>query len=135
VSGNVVKLYGNVILWTSKKQSCITLSSTEAKYVLLSTSVHDSLMWLMGILEDLNVFVELPISIREDNQSVISLAENPLMSKRSEHINVRFKYLKELVLEGKIVLVYTPTESQLADILTKGLKVKFECFRKMFNIK
>lgn len=51
------------------------------------------------------------------------------MSKRSEHINVRFKYLKELVLEGKIVLVYTPTESQLADILTKGLeKVKFECF-------
>ena len=63
VSGNVVKLYGNVILWTSKKQSCITLSSTEAEYVSLSTFVHDSLMWLMGILEDLNVFVELPISI------------------------------------------------------------------------
>jgi transposase InsO family protein len=136
VSGSVVKLFGNVILWSSKKQSCITLSSTESEYVSLSTFVHDSLLWLLGILKDLNVSIVPPVLICEDNQSVISLSENPLMSKRSKHIDVRYKYLKELVLDGEIKLVYTPTELQLADILTKGLVIcKFEKFQKMLNIK
>lgn len=41
-----------------------------------------------------------------------------------------------MVLNGEIDLIYTPTELQLADVLTKGLvPVKFKKFRDMLNIK
>lgn len=73
--------------------------------------------------------------IQEDNQSVIHLSENPLTSKRSKHIDVRFRFLKEMVHSGKIKLVYVPTESQLADGFTKGLvKAKFLKFRDSLRI-
>ena len=135
ISGVVVKLFGNVVLWYSKKQTCITMCSTESEYVSLSTFVHDSLMWFVGLLKDLRVEVKAPYLVFEDNQSVISLSENPLMSKRSKHIDVRYKYVKEMVLNEEIELVYVPTEYQVADVLTKGLvKVKFEKFRRMLNL-
>jgi hypothetical protein len=35
ISGHVVKFFGNVVLWTSKKQSSIALSSCESEYIVL----------------------------------------------------------------------------------------------------
>jgi hypothetical protein len=87
------------------------------------------------ILADFGIRVDKPIKIFEDNQSVIHLSENPITARRSKHIDVRFKFIKELVLCGEIKLVYKPTEFQLADILTKGLtKDKFVKFWSMLNI-
>ncbi len=38
-----------------------------------------------------------------------------------KHIKVRFFWLKDLINEGLIELIYTPTEELVADILTKPL--------------
>ncbi|KAK7580680.1 hypothetical protein V9T40_001309 [Parthenolecanium corni] len=135
VSGNVVTLFDNVISWSSKKQTCIALSSTESEYISLSTFIHDSLFWLLAILSDFNIRVQQPVVIFEDNQSVICLSENPITSKRSKHIDVRFKYVKEMVLDQEIKLTYLPSNRQLADGFTKGLtRVNFEAFRAMLHV-
>lgn len=134
-SGSVVRLFHNVISWSSKKQACITLSSTESEYVSLSSFVHDVLFWITGILKEFQVEVPEPILIFEDNQAVIHLSKNPITSKRSKHIDVRYKYVKELVLEKKIHLVYTATADQAADGFTKALvRVKFESFRRLLRV-
>lgn len=135
VSGNVTRLYSNVIAWASKKQVSIALSSTESEYISLSTYLHHTLFWILSVLQEFQVVPEKPIRIYEDNQSVISLSQNPLTSKRSKHIDVRYKSVKEKVLDGDVKLVYVPSDSQLADGFTKALvKAKFIKFRSSLNV-
>lgn len=55
--------------------------------------------------------------------------KNPVLHGRSKHIEVRFHYLRELTKEGKVKLIHCGTQDQLADIMTKPLKL--DTFRKL----
>ena len=57
----------------------------------------------------------------ERNQGTMALAENPLSSARSKHINVRFHFVRELLSAKKIDIPFVASEEQHADILTKSL--------------
>ena len=70
-----------------------------------------------------------------DNQSAIALSRNPVFHDRSKHIDVRYHFIWECVDEGGIVLSYTETEQQLADVLTKALgRVRFQKLRDMIGV-
>ena len=56
-----------------------------------------------------------------DNEGAIALANNPLSSARTKHIDVRFHFIRELVRSKTISVKYVPTKEQHADILTKAL--------------
>ena len=45
------------------------------------------------------------------------------MHGRSKHIDVRFHFLRDLTKDGSVELVYCDTQEQLADIMTKPLKL------------
>ena len=53
-SGYVIRLYGNVIGWKSKKQRYVTKASTYAEYVALSEAVSE-LMSIRKIMKIFNV--------------------------------------------------------------------------------
>ena len=61
------------------------------------------------------------IRVFKDNQGAIALAENPLSSARSKHIDVRFYFVRKLFHSQKIDIQCVVSEQQLADILTKCL--------------
>ena len=42
------------------------------------------------------------VRVFEDNQGAIALAENPLGSARSKHVDVRFHFVRELLRANKI---------------------------------
>ena len=46
VSGHIIRFFGNVVLWTSKKQSSIAVSSCESEYISLSMFIHDTYITL-----------------------------------------------------------------------------------------
>ena len=50
--------------------------------------------------------------------------------RNAKHFEVRLRYLKELVDEGKLELCHVSTNEQLGDSMTKPLdETKFEYFR------
>ena len=59
--------------------------------------------------------------IHEPNQGCIGISENPVLHKRTKHIDIRYHFIREKVERGDVKLQYLPTEHQLADIMTKPL--------------
>ena len=90
-----------VICWSSRKQEVVTLSSTEAEYVAANACACHC-KWLRGLMEDLGERKEGAIEILCDNTSTIKLYVNPVMHRRTKHIDVKFHYLRQLVSKEEI---------------------------------
>ena len=130
-SGYVFQIGGTAVMWKSKKQSCVALSTAEAEYMALSSAAQEA-VWVQELNSDLRNQQSQPILILEDNQSAISMAKNPQFHGRSKHINIKYHFIQEQVNSGKIRLEYCPTEEMLADMLTKGIgSEKFEKLRRL----
>lgn len=133
-SGYLFRVFGNIVSWSSRKQSIVALSTTEAEYVAASSAACEAL-WFTKIINDLGHHLSEPVKLYEDNQACIFMTRNP-ETKRTKHIDVRYHFLRECVWSGKLSLEYVSTTDQLADILTKQLPSStFEGFRNKFGLK
>nr|XP_043615994.1 secreted RxLR effector protein 161-like [Erigeron canadensis] len=121
-SGYICMFSKAAICWSSCKQEIVTLSSTEAEYVV-ATSCACHCVWLKGLLEDLGEKISGPLEVLCDNSSSIKLSKNPVMHRRTKHIDVRFHYLRDLVNQDVVKLKFCKTEDQLADVMTKPIKL------------
>jgi hypothetical protein len=108
------------ISWTSRKQTIVALSSTEAEYIANGEAVQE-VLWVRQLLEDIHQLQNHPILLRCDNSSAIALASNDKHHQRTKHINVKHHFIRQYVENNTIQLQWVPSEQQLADILTKPL--------------
>ncbi|KAK3930023.1 Copia protein [Frankliniella fusca] len=122
ISGFVIEMFGDPVLWATRKQNSVALSSTEAEFVSLATGVAE-LLWLKQLLKDLGVSVTEPIPVFEDNQPCIHALES-WETKRLKHVDVKYNFVKDLHRSKVINVKYIPTGEQKADIFTKGLPVE-----------
>jgi len=133
-SGYVFMLAGGAISWSSKKQSAITLSSTEAEYIA-GTHAAKKVIWLRQLLSNLKFLTSSATTLYIDNQSAIAITKNPEFHDRTKHIDIQYHYLRRKVEEEEIDPQYVPTEDQPADILTKGLAhEKHDKFTQMMGV-
>ncbi|MGH3056422.1 MAG: hypothetical protein ACRDL7_15720 [Gaiellaceae bacterium] len=137
-TGYVLIFGGCPLLWVSKLQTEIALSTTEAEYIALSQSMRDLIPLKSLITEILsNYGVNLQeanthSTVFEDNNGTLSLAHTPAMTPRTKHIGVKYHFFWEHVRRGTVKIVKVESENQKADIFTKGLgSIKFETIRKM----
>ena len=105
-----------------KKQPIESLSSTEAEFIVAASCPCQAL-WLKGMLEKLGQNQANPTIINCDNSSAIKLSKNPVMHGRNKHIDVRFHFLREITKASYVELVHCGTKEQLADVMTKPLKL------------
>lgn len=125
-TGFVFKLYGKAITWNTKRQKTVAASSTEAEYMALYESVREA-MYLRQFCQSMHVDILDPITIYEDNQGCISIANNATCNKRTKHIDVKYHLIRERIVANEIVVSYIPTEHQDADSFTKALpRIKFQ---------
>ncbi|CAJ2640382.1 unnamed protein product [Trifolium pratense] len=124
--GYVFTLGESAICWSSKKQPIVTLSTTEAEFVS-AASCACQCIWLKNILSHLLVEQAGCVCINCDNSSSIKLSKNPIMHGRCKHIDVRYHFLRDLSRDGVIELKYCKSQDQLADIMTKPLKLESFC--------
>jgi hypothetical protein len=133
-SGYVFKFGSSAISWSSKKQPIVTLSTTEAEFVAAASCVCQG-MWLRSILQQLGQTQRKGIVIFCDNSSSIKLSKNPVMHGRCKHIDVRYYFLRDLVKDGVLEMKHCNTGDQIADVMTKPLKLESFCkFRKMLGV-
>jgi len=124
-SGYIIFFGGGPISWSSRKQTVIAQSTTEAEYVAAAECCKE-LMYLKSLLEEL-LNDKIKICLNMDSQSAMMLIKNGIINKKSKHIEVRYHYIHDLVKKGIITLNYCPTAEMLADILTKPLNtIKFK---------
>jgi Reverse transcriptase (RNA-dependent DNA polymerase) len=138
-TGYIIKYGGCPIVWSSKMQTEITHSATEAEYVALSQSLRE-VTALMHVLDELkNISPEISINIPvvhckvfEDNSGAIEMARVPKMRPRTKHLNAKYHHFRDAVARKKITIQYINTKSQQADILTKSVIVElFTNIRKL----
>ena len=130
-TGYYFKFQGNgaAISWGVKKQSTVALSSTEAEYQAMAAAVQEAI-YLRSLMKDFGYPMKEPTHIGEDNQSCIKMCHNPVMHKRSKHIDTKLHFIRERVENGEVGIHYIPTDSMTADIQTKSLpRVKVEKHR------
>ena len=123
---------GPAISWKSKKQATVALSTCEAEYMGLAATTQESL-YLIQLLNGMDNNVYSSTKIYGDNQGAIALSKNPVNRQRSKHIDVKYHFIRTTLSEGKIDIVYCPSEEMVADILTKPVsKVRIIKFKSWF---
>ncbi|MBW0556105.1 hypothetical protein O181_095820, partial [Austropuccinia psidii MF-1] len=123
ITGYLATMGGGLILWKTRKQLTILLSTAEEEYKALC-DLTSKLMWLKQWGKECSLLsLDRPIPIHKDNQSCINAAKGDcnLNNKRMKHINIQLHFIKEALSNGFSELVYTPTSNMLADFLTKSV--------------
>jgi hypothetical protein len=117
-SGYTIKYGSTPVIWNSKRQRIVALSSTEAEYIALSSCTCDTL-WVIQFVTELTNKKPGPAIIHIDNQSSIKLAQNDAFQQRTKHIDIRYHHVREHIERGVIKINYIPTAENEADALTK----------------
>ena len=127
-TGYVICYGGCPIVWSSKLQPLIALSTTEAEYIALSTALR-GVINIQHLMKELqakgfklhNATPIIHCKVFEDNKSCIEIATNQKTRPRTKHLSVRLHHFCEHVVKKNISIQYINTKHQLGDIFTKGL--------------
>jgi hypothetical protein len=120
VSGFSIFLCGVPILWKSRLQKAVSLSSSEAEFYAVSEAARE-IRFVYQILTDLDLKVTLPIIVKVDNVGAIFMSENSSATSRTKHIDTRYHYIREFIEEGFLKIVFVRSSENLADFLTKNV--------------
>uniref|UniRef100_A0AAV1TWC1 Polyprotein n=1 Tax=Peronospora matthiolae TaxID=2874970 RepID=A0AAV1TWC1_9STRA len=122
-SGYTFMLMGAPVSWGSKKQSSVSLSTSEAEYIALSLAIQEG-KWVHRLLCEILAAANEPgpdLVIREDNQSCIKMTKNPVNHGHAKHIDIKYHHIRDEVKRGEVQLEYCETSVMMADNMTKGL--------------
>ena len=119
VSGICIKLAGGVILYKTKYQPTIALSSTEAEFnAAVEAGKH--ILNIRSILEEIGLSQSDATILYEDNQGALLMANAQRPTKHTRHIDIKQFALQEWVMEDLIALKRINTSDNCADALTKA---------------
>ena len=136
------------MLWASKMQTQVALSTMEAEYIALSQSMRN-LIPIREVLKELMtiVFERTPLityhshckafddsigttsfaipqsTVYEDNDACLKFARMPKLTPRTKHIGIPYHWFRTQVERLEIQIERSDTTLQLADQFTKGLPV------------
>ena len=157
-TGYIILYRGSPLLWVSKMQTQVALSTMEAEYVALSQSMRDLipirqiLQEIMTIVFDVKptivyqshskAFADVHAgtatsnieqsTVYEDNHACLKFARMAQLSPQTKHIGIPYHWFRAKVESLDIRIEPIATNKQLADQFTKGLsQVPFEISRRI----
>jgi len=123
-TGILFRYNGAPILWRSKLQKTIALSTAEAEYYAASIGAVEAI-YLRSLLTNMGFPPDGCTPLYEDNNACIEWANNIIGGReRAKHIDLRKHFAHEKIQEGYIRMVRVDTAAQLADVpvFTKSLQ-------------
>ena len=136
-TGYVVQYCGCPLVWMSKLQTEVALSTTEAEYIALSQAMRE-IIPLIGLLSEIAPIFGiaqappyLKCTLFEDNDACLQLARAPRMNPRTKYIGLKYHHFRSYVQSEIVKIEPIDTTDQLADMLTKPLEApQFQKLRK-----
>ena len=110
----------------SKKQDRVSKSSTKSEYRAMSLACSE-IIWLRGLLAELDFSETDPTPLYVDNTSAIQITANPVYHERTKHIEVDCHSIRAAFEARVITLPHISTDLQIADIFTKALPRHRHC--------
>ncbi|KAF4621852.1 hypothetical protein D9613_012077 [Agrocybe pediades] len=120
ISGYAFLLHGGAVSWSTKRQEIISLSTTESEYIAATYAAKEAL-WLRSLISQLFDTTLDATALFSDNQSAIALTKDHQYHARTKHIDIRFHFIRWIVENGSLRLIYCPTDEMVADTFTKAL--------------
>jgi hypothetical protein len=108
-------------LWNSEQQELVVLSTTEGKYVAATHAMKEAL-WLCSFISEVFGNTLASTTIFSDNKSTIELSKDHQYHAHTKHIDIKYHFIRWVIENGSIRLIYCLTEDMLADTLTKPLE-------------
>lgn len=131
-TGAIMTLGAGALQSVSTKHKTNSRSSTEAELVSID-DILSKILWTKLFLQAQGFDVKENILLR-DNQSSMKLEMNGKASsgKRTRHFNIKYFYITDLIERKEVSIKFCPTETMVADYMTKPLSgSKFHAFRKL----
>jgi len=122
-TGYVFMVNETPVSWCSKLQVTVSTSAAEAEYMAICAGAQEA-VYVLALLKDLELIEQEKVQMLTDNTSAIQICVNPVVSKRTKHIDIRYYFVRDLVNSGLIEVSHCPTEVNIADVLTKNLDLK-----------
>jgi len=130
-----VTSYG-AILWQSRKQSLIAMSTLEAKFIACSEASGEAKL-LLQLQKDIHGSQKdsPPLPINCNNQGALTLITTGIIKARTKHIDVCYHNSRDLHTRRIVDYFYVHTDENVADILMKALtKDKHKKFTKAMGL-
>jgi hypothetical protein len=100
-----------LVSWSSRKQSSVAQSTTEAEYVAVA-SCCSQLLWITYTLSDFGKECS-HVPLMCDSTSAIRVSQNLVLHSTTKHIEVRYHFLRDNVEKGNIDLILCLQKSNL----------------------
>ncbi|SGZ26794.1 BQ5605_C025g09958 [Microbotryum silenes-dioicae] len=121
--GYVFYLAGSAVSWSSKRQTRVADSTTDAEYLALSHAGKEAI-YLTQLLSELHVRPVDAAHIFTDNEAAAAVAHDPVRTSGTRHIRLREHFVRDMVNQGDISLSHVGTANMVADLFTKALGPK-----------
>jgi hypothetical protein len=133
-TGYAVYMGSNLVFWSSKKQSTVSKSSTEAEYRSMAVTTQE-ILWLNSLLSKLGYVPTQNLTLWCDNLEATFLASNPIFHTRTKHIELDFHFVREKITAKQLAIRFICSAYQIGDIFTKSLaKTRFKHIRDKFHV-
>lgn len=104
----------------SKKDTTVSHSSTEAEIKAIDMLIRQ-IQITREILDFLGFKQHQPTKLFIDNKSSKSLCDTLKTTSATKHINLRINYIREVINNKVVELIFVPGYLNVADVLTKPL--------------
>lgn len=112
VTGYCIKLGSSLLSWKSKKQNTVSRSSAEAEYRVMETTTCE-IVWIVGLLRDIEVLLSGPTSLYCDNKAAIHIGANLVYHERKSIYKSIFIWFVRRLKRALYVLNMFPLISSL----------------------
>jgi hypothetical protein len=130
---------GFAIMWmdgplitSSHRLKHVGLCISHNEYMAI-TAAAKKLVWLLQLLEEIEVQIDIPIKVYGDNVQANRLCHENFVSPGNQYIAHQYHFNKEKVEEGMMILLWVDTNLNISDLYTKPTS-KATCDNLMPNL-
>ncbi|GJZ17425.1 retrotransposon protein, putative, ty1-copia subclass [Tanacetum coccineum] len=109
--------------WKSAKQSTTAMSSTEAEYIAAAKASMEA-VWMRKFIDGHGGVMpsnKRPMEMLCGNEPALAIASDPGILKGARHFQRKYRYIREVIQEGEIVLKKVHKNNNVADPFTKPM--------------